>query len=94
MEKLLRLDDVAIRLNTTPGRAQKVLNAHQTPCVDYGAGRGGGKRWAATDIDALILRMRQSPAPKKTEKKAQASPSILTMKPADLFALTHTETLQ
>jgi len=66
---LLNKDQIAERLSTTPDIARRVLSAHGVQPVDLGPGRGRGKRWYSSAVDAVIHRMHEEAQEKNPQKR-------------------------
>ena len=54
MQPMLRIHEVAELLAVTPNAAKNWLKRNRVPMVDFGVGRGLGKRWMRDDIMSAI----------------------------------------
>ena len=84
-KKRLKISEVAVILNVTPGLARNLLREWGVePCADYGPGRGRGLRWSSDDIDVAaertVNRKRPTP-PRRPRRHALDGANIV----ADLF---------
>ena len=85
---LLTKDQIAERLGTTAGVASRILSEHGVKPVDLGRGRGCGKRWYASAVDAVIFRMHEDAQDKKpAPRRVQVRPHLVRGKSAkELYA--------
>ena len=76
MERLLRQQDIAAMLGTTPGVAASILAARGVQPIDFGIGRGRGRRWLESAVRQVMLDMHEAAQPKaKTARNATSHPS-------------------
>lgn len=54
MEKLLRKEEIAAMLGTSPGVAASVLEQRGVHPIDWGRGRGRGPRWLASAVEQTL----------------------------------------
>ena len=66
---LLNKAQIAERMSTTPGIAINILSEHGVRPVDLGRGRGRGKRWYASAVDAVIRQMHDDAQDKKISSR-------------------------
>jgi len=85
--KLLNLEEAAKILSVSKGIAKKLLES--IPCVDYGMGRGKGKRWLQEDVENLISKMCHKETTSKLKKGHLAGLSA-----GDIYALTQGKVVQ
>ena len=94
---LLNKDQIAERLGTTAGIAGRILSEHGVNPVDLGRGRGRGKRWYASAVDAVIFQMHESAQDKKpSPRRVRVGPHLVLGKSvnelyAELTAGTRTQ---
>lgn len=99
-DRLLRERDVAAMLGTTPGVAASILAQRGVHAVDFGMGRGRGRRWLESAVQQVIAEMHAEAQPQKCTKTARpaAAPSrvatLSTMSVSDLHRLTHAGCVQ
>jgi hypothetical protein len=80
---LLNRDQIAERLGTTPGVAANILSEHGVKPVDLGRGRGRGKRWYASAVDAVMYQMHEDAQGKqKTLLRVHTGPYLVRGKTA------------
>jgi hypothetical protein len=85
---LLNKDQVAARLGTTAGIASRILSEHDVKPIDLGRGRGRGKRWYASAVDAVVYQMHEDAQGKKpSRRKVHVAPHLVLGKTArELYA--------
>lgn len=99
-DRLLRDRDVAAMLGTTPGVAASILSQRGIHAVDFGMGRGRGRRWLESAVQQVIAELHAEAQPQKRTKAARpaAAPSrvakLSTMSVGDLFRLTQAGCVQ
>lgn len=99
-DRLLRDRDVAAMLGTTPGVAASILAQRGVYAVDFGMGRGRGRRWLESAVQQVIAEMHAEAQPQKRAKAARpaAAPSrvaaLATMSVSDLHRLTQAGCVQ
>lgn len=90
--QLLTLSEAAVMLRASEGIAKKILA--NAPCVDYGRGRGRGKRWLKEDIEAVIKKMHGEKETTACQPASQPASRLSELKPSDLYSLTQPHVLQ
>lgn len=70
-DRLLRDRDVAAMLGTTPGVAASILAQRGVHAVDFGMGRGRGRRWLESAVQQAIAEMHANAQPKKRQTAAK-----------------------
>ena len=99
-DRLLRDRDVAAMLGTSPGVAASLLAQRGVHAVDFGMGRGRGRRWLESAVQQVIAELHAEAQPKKRTKPARpaAAPSrvasVATMSVGDLYRLTQAGCVQ
>lgn len=99
-DRLLRERDVAAMLGTTPGVAASILAQRGVHAVDFGMGRGRGRRWLESAVQQVIAELHAEAQPqKRTKAVRQATASsrmaaLATMSVSDLFSLTQAGCVQ
>lgn len=99
-DRLLRDRDVAAMLGTTPGVAASILAKKGVHAVDFGMGRGRGRRWLESAVQHVIAELHAEAQPQKCTKAARpaAAPSrvaaLATMSVSDLQRLTQAGCVQ
>ncbi|HJA77560.1 MAG TPA: hypothetical protein H9774_12020 [Candidatus Desulfovibrio gallistercoris] len=99
-DRLLRDRDVAAMLGTTPGVAASILAQRGVHAVDFGMGRGRGRRWLESAVQQVIAELHAEAQPQKRTKAVRpaAAPSrvaaLATMSVSDLHRLTQAECVQ
>lgn len=99
-DRLLRDRDVAAMLGTTPGVAASILAQRGVHAVDFGMGRGRGRRWLESAVQQVIAELHAEAQPQKrtTAARPAAAPSrvakLSTMSVGDLFRLTQAGCVQ
>lgn len=99
-DRLLRERDVAAMLGTTPGVAASILAQRGVHAVDFGMGRGRGRRWLESAVQQVIAELHAEAQPqKRTKAVRQATASsrmaaLATMSVRDLHRLTQAECVQ
>lgn len=80
-ERLLRRDDIAALFLTTRDRAASILAKRGCYPIDFGRGPGGGPRWLASAVEAVIREMflEAQPKPPK-QKRPKVHPSRSNMR--------------
>lgn len=68
-DRLLRDRDVAAMLGTTPGVAASILSQRGVHAVDFGMGRGRGRRWLESAVQQVIAEMHAEAQPQKRTKE-------------------------
>ena len=86
MSTIISLEEAAAILSAPVAKTRRLLK--NLPCIDYGKGRGGGKRWRRADVEKLLDNLF------KEETKPCRPGKVADMKAADIFALTTTRVLQ
>lgn len=98
MDHLLRPQDIAAILGTSPGVAASILAEHGVNPVDFGAGRCRGRRWLESAVQQVVLEMHHAAQPKPTPPKRQhpkiPSASLATISASELFQLTQGQRVQ
>lgn len=99
-DRLLRDRDVAAMLGTTPGVAASILAQRGVHAVDFGMGRGRGRRWLESAVQQVIAEMHAEAQPRKrtTVVRSAAAPSrvaaLATMSVSELHRLTQAGCVQ
>ena len=79
---LLNKDQIAERLGTTPGVAVNILSEYGLKPVDLGRGRGRGRRWYASAVDAVIYQMHEDAQDKKvSQRRVHVLPRLIRGRP-------------
>lgn len=98
MERLLRQQDIAAMLGTTPGVAASILAARGVHPIDFGIGRSRGRRWLSSAVRQVMLDMHEAAQPKaKTARNATPRPpsvKLTTMSINDIYQLTQGQSVQ
>lgn len=98
MDRLLRPQDIAAILGTSPGVAASILAEHGVNPVDFGAGRCRGRRWLESAVQQTVLEMHQTAQPKPKIPKVQRpkipTTSLAAMSASELFHLTQGHRVQ
>ena len=63
-DRLLRKNEIAAMLGTSPSVAASILKQHDVHPIDIGRGRGKGLRWLESGVQAVILTMHRDAQPK------------------------------
>lgn len=99
-DRLLRDRDVAAMLGTTPGVAASILAQRGVHAVDFGMGRGRGRRWLESAVQQVIAELHAEAQPqKRTKAVRQATASsrmaaLATMSVSALHRLTQAGCVQ
>lgn len=98
-DRLLRDRDVAAMLGTTPGVAASILSKRGVHAVDFGMGRGRGRRWLESAVQQVIAELHaEAQPPKHTPTARQAvsrlSSRLTAMSVNDLYRLTQAGCVQ
>ena len=98
MERLLRQQDIAAMLGTTPGVAASILAGHGVQPIDFGVGRSRGRRWLESAVRQVMIDMHNAAQP-KAKKARNATPhppsvKLTTMSIADIYRLTQGQSVQ
>ena len=76
-------------LGTTPGVAASILAARGVQPIDFGIGRGRGRRWLESAVRQVMLDMHNAAQPKaKTARNAASHPTPTSARPG-ISSLTH-----
>ena len=90
-EKLLNIKEVAALLSLGIKRTARILREYKVPYIDFGCGRGNGKRWLYSSIENLMLTMQKEcmersaienrtiPLPRKTIFPDKSTKGILSV---------------
>ena len=80
-DRLLRRDEVAELMGTSPGVAVSILDRRGCRPIDFGPGRARGLRWLESAVLAIIRTMHQEaqPAPKNAKVKKPSPVSTLNL---------------
>lgn len=76
--KVLTLKEAAEIMAVPEKTARKVLK--EVPCIDWGVGRGRGKRWLLQDVEDFIFKKRTQRRP------VQPSPHLADMSSSEFVA--------
>ena len=90
---LIDIQQAARVLSAPVARARRLLKA--LPVIDYGKGRGCGKRWARTDVEDLarsLLKHEDEHLQSRLRTRQPCSLGALSVD--DLYRLTQAQTLQ
>ena len=99
-DRLLRDRDVAAMLGTTPGVAASILAQRGVHSVDFGMGRGRGRRWLESAVQQVIAEMHAEAQPPKRPTAARPAAAqirvatLATMSISDLHRLTQAGCVQ
>lgn len=98
-DRLLRARDIAAMLGTTPGVAASILSEQGVLPIDFGAGRGRGRRWLESASLRAMERMHENAQPKdkKNTRKApfaQSSFGLSNMSVDQILQLTRDPCVQ
>lgn len=95
-ENLIYTSELCKRLSLGADAAKKVMAEHGVYPICFGVGRGRGRRWLASAVDDVILRLHQKaqPVQKKqtTNKPKGIDLSILHVD--EIFGLTSGQNVQ
>ncbi len=99
MERLLRQQDIAAMLGTTPGVAASILAARGVHPIDFGIGRSRGRRWLESAVRQVMIDMHEAAQPKaKPLRQGRAAPTpsmkLTTMSINDIYRLTQGQSVQ
>lgn len=99
MERLLRQQDIAAMLGTSPGVAASILAARGVHPIDFGIGRSRGRRWLSSAVRQVMLDMHEAAQPKtggQRQGKPQPHPCIrlTAMSIDDIYRLTQGQSVQ
>lgn len=99
-ERFLRECDIAAMLGTSPGVAASILAGKGIHPIDFGVGRGRGRRWLESAVQQAMLEMHAAAQTKKRTSAARpaAAPrrvaTLATMSASDLYRLTQAGCVQ
>ena len=91
-DRLLRKNEIAAMLGTSPGVAISILSERGCHPIDFGYGRARGPRWLESAVLMAIRAMHEEAQPQKDKNKnikAKHIPrlDLANMKTAELYAL-------
>lgn len=96
-ERLLRIADIAAMLGTSHGVAASVLAGRGVLPIDFGAGRGRGRRWLLSAVVRAMEGMHEESQPRakpaKTPRPPKAS-ALAGMSVDQILQLTSAPRLQ
>ena len=81
MERLLRQQDIAAMLGTTPGVAASILAARGVHPIDFGIGRSRGRRWLSSAVRQVMLDMHEAAQPKAKTARTPHHPPPTSARP-------------
>lgn len=92
-DRLLRQVDIAAMLGTSPGVAASILEARGVRPIDFGMGRGRGRRWLESAVKQAMLEMHLAAQPKPkmprpTNQPSTPPASLTSMSIDDIYRLT------
>ena len=89
-ERFLRECDIAAMLGTSPGVAASILAGKGIHPIDFGVGRGRGRRWLESAVQQAMLEMHAAAQPRPRHPRAATAPSckLAGMSADDVYRLT------
>lgn len=93
-DRLIGKREIAAMLGTTPGVAASILAQRGVHAVDFGMGRGRGRRWLESAVQNAIAEMHAEAQPQKRASTARPAAAhriastLSTMSVSDLYRLT------
>ncbi len=99
-ERFITIQEVAYLMSTSKSKALKILAQYGIEAVDFGWGRGGGRRWLLSSITAVLQTMAKEAQEKRREprkvsnKPATAQLRLLSMSVDEIYKLTSNPRVQ
>ncbi len=96
-ERLINLQEVADLMSTSKNRAREVMAKYGIEAIDFGWGRGGGRRWLLSSVVSVMQTMAKEAQDKRKEVRKKASTpklDLLSMSVDDIYALTTGQKVQ
>lgn len=96
-ERFLRESDIAAMLGTSPSVAASILAGKGINPIDFGAGRGRGRRWLESAVQQAMLEMHAAAQPKhKPTRHPRPKPvcGLAGMSKDDIYRLTTGQCVQ
>jgi len=91
VERLLRQQDIAAMLGTTPGVAASILAARGVHPIDFGIGRSRGRRWLSSAVRQVMLDMHEAAQPKAKTARTPHHPPPPTFARPGISSHPHTK---